>query len=617
MDANAVPKQKLALVLGNLPTVDEVDQFKLLSDKFDVSVVSTQSICGYLNETSRFNHLRCLALPDHEENPTYMPGLEQVLAEFDIVVLKERLGLYAIQTVKAKWKNRFRLAVWVDNLAAYPAEDVAQMRTVREEVGNAADVYLVQSKAAKNTLILEGVSEARIEQFSPWVERYPARTKKSRAAALKDLGLPEGSLVIAHVGQVEWEEGLVDLATGCKFAMLKDKSLERRLRLVFCGIGSFSPQLRETLVALGIDDRAVFVAPSREAFARVLTAADCVYLASTPSRDRIEGEPYRIMTAMANEIPILANRSPLIEEYCGKHRIDFCFGSPESVATAIAKAVAVGSLRNDVVKKNAHTVKSKFSEAKVGQQMVALFNKIGSRAAEQDVSSVDHRVLEIETLVSSKQYLKAIDAIETVFKGADVATHHRSNLYRLIGDCFAKLGDNEGAKNAYIKSIEIDPYAAKAYIGLGTVSLVKQSPDIAVLHFQKAVSLAPEDEMANLGLGLAFQGMDELDEANNWVVKALEKNAENTAALYTLVKIAYDREKFVDAKTALERYTNRHPHDHNMLFTLCGVLFKLEEFQTVVELTQRIISTDPMDARAHALHQQALRVVQTQMSSNA
>ncbi len=71
-------KTKLAIVFGTLPNPSEVDQFKVLGEQFDLTVISTDSICGYLNETSRFNNLRCLALPDHDENPTYMPGLEQV-----------------------------------------------------------------------------------------------------------------------------------------------------------------------------------------------------------------------------------------------------------------------------------------------------------------------------------------------------------------------------------------------------------------------------------------------------------------------------------------------------------------------------------------------------------
>lgn len=616
METSKTPLRKIALVFGNLPTVDEIDQFRLLRNDFEITVVSTESICGYLNETCRFGDLRCLALPDHEENPTYIPGLDKVLGEFDVVVLKERLGLYAYQAVKSKWRNRFRLIVWVDNLATLPAEDVDQMRTIRDEVTNAADAFIVQSESAATTLLLEGVEAERILRFRPWVDKIAKRTKKDRAIALEAFGLPESAFIVGHFGQVEWEEGLGDLAAAVKLIKSRDHKLYERLYLVFCGIGSYAPQLKQSLIALGVDDKVIFVAPSRDAFIALNNSANCLFHGTTPSRDRVEGEPYRIVSAMANLVPLLANRTPIVEEICGKHRVDFCFGSPESIADGIMKVSTSSSLIGDIVQKNEATIRSRFNQDTVADGMRDMFAKIYMRQPSVDPSSLDHQVLEVESLVASKQYLKAIDMIESIFQITDVPVHHRANLYRLIGDCFAKLSDNDGAKNAYIKAIELDPYSAKAYIGLGTIGLVKRSNDIAVIHFQKAVSLAPQDEMANLGLGLAFQGMDELDEAHNWVTKALDINPYNPAALYTLVRIAYERNKFEVAEKAVCQYLVKHPHDYNMMFTLGGIQFKCAKYQEVIRLCTDIIKIDPMDAKAHQLLKQAQRAIDQSLSSN-
>lgn len=612
-------KLKVALVFGNLPSAEEVDQFRLLADQVQVSVVSTQSICGYLKETSRFQNLECYALPDHDENPTYVPGLESVLANFDLVIVKERLGLYAYQAVKAKWKHKFRLAIWVDNLAPLPAEDVAQMRTIRSEVVNAADAFLVQSKAAEQALVIEGIDDNRIIQFSPWVEKISKRNKKTRHSALQALGLAENAIVIAHFGQIEWEEGLSDLAAGLKLALQRDAAKAERIRLVFCGIGSYATQFKQTLVALGVDDRAVFVAPNRDAYQTILNAADAVYLASTPSRDRVEGDPYRLVQAMSNEVAIITNRSAIVEEICGKHRIDICFASPASIADGLSKLSRSTALVNDIVKKNASTVRERFSEKRVRTQLDAIVTSIMDRKQVVNSASIDHQVAEAESLVSSKQYLKAIDLIEAVFKIEHIPVHHRANLYRLVGDCFAKLSDNDSAKDAYIKAIELDPYAFRAYVGLGTVALVKQSADIAVFNFQKAVSLAPQDEMANLGLGLAFHSMEERNEANSWISKTLEINPYNTVALFSLVKIAYETQQFEAAEAALKIYLKRHPNDHNMEFTLGGLQFKMGKFKEVVRLMKSVVKIDPLDGRAHSLLKQAERSLtqKTATSSNA
>ncbi len=598
-------QKKLALVYGNLPTVEEIDQFLLLADEYKLTVIASESICGYLTQTSYFQNLDCLALPDHNDNTTFLPGLEQVLAGFDVVIVKERLGLYAFQCVKAKWRHRFRLMVWVDNGTAFPGEDIHHMRTVRQEVTNAADAFIVQSEAARASLRLEGVENRRIFSFKPWVEARSTRNAKARAKAAQTLGLADTDFIIGHFGQIEWEEGLFDLVHSVKLLDSMDKSLAQRCKMVLCGIGSFSNELRDRLVALGLDRQAVYVAPGREAFETVLTAADVLYYASIPGRDRVDCEPYRIVTAMANRIPLLAARTPLVEEYVGKHRLDFCAGSPESLARAIKKAASAPELRHNVTGKNASAVKQ--IRGKVAAEMTEMLVAVGRQPATFDVSAIDHQVHEAEALCSSKQYLSAIDMIESIFRIKDIPVHHKSNLYRLIGDCFTKLGDGEAGKSAYGQAIELDPYSARAYIGLGTVALTRQSFDLAVPHFQKAVSLAPGDEMANLGLGLAFQGMGEFNEASRWIVKSLEIKPDNTAALFTLVQVANERGKFGEAEEALSKYLELHPTDHNMAFTLAAIKHKGGKNKDAKALLDRVIAVDPYDDKAQALLKQIAR----------
>jgi glycosyltransferase involved in cell wall biosynthesis/Tfp pilus assembly protein PilF len=617
MGSTSGQKQKLALVFGNVPTVDEIDQYRLLTGKFDITVMTSESICGYLSQTTWFNDLHVVALPDYDANPTYLPGLENALAGYDIVVVKERLGLYAYQAVKAKWRSRFRLVVQVDNLVPFPGEDVGQMRTIRREITNGADAFIVQTDAARQVLLLEGVEEARIFSFIPWVDTHTKRSPKLRAKSLETLGMKEGDFVVAHMGQLEWEEGLFELVHAAKRAIALDKSLARRLRLVFCGIGSFANELRDRLVQLGIDGRAVHVAPSRDAFATVIQAADAIFFSVSAGRDRMEGDPYRLLTAMANGLPVIASRSPVVEEFIGKHRIDFCSGSIEGLADALIKATDAGALTNNIIKKNLSQVENQYTESKARATMIAAFNAIGSVAVTPNDASIDQQVREVELKVSTKQYLAAIDLIEPMIRAGNLPPHHEANLYRLIGDSFAKLGDLDQGKNAYLKSVEVDPFMARAHIGLGTVALLRSSWDISVLHFQKAVSLAPEDEMANLGLGLAFHGMEETREANKWVAKACEINPENTAAIFTLVKIAYEREEWVDAETALRRYIERHPADHNMLYTLAGLLLQAGRKDEAGDIAQRILTADPTDSRTQQLLKQIRRGAATANSSGS
>jgi glycosyltransferase involved in cell wall biosynthesis len=607
MVENRGQKRRVALVFGTLPTVEEIDQFVTLAEEYDISVVSSASICAFVAQTSRFQGLKCVMCPDFDENATYLPGLEKILGGFEMVIVKERLGLYAYQAVKAKWRHGFRLFSWVDNLTPFPGDDVTQLRTVRREITNGADGFLVQTEGARDMLALEGVAAERIHYMRPWIEQCAKRSHKAKLEARKGVGIKDGDFVIAHMGQVEWEEGLIDLANAAKAAITRDKTLSYKLKILVCGVGSLSDTLKQRGLALGIDEHIVYVVPNREGQRAVLASADCLFFGSSASRDRNDGDVFRLLPAMANEIPVIACRGHLVEEMIGKHRIDFCSGSTESLTAAIIKAYDANALRHDIGKKNAAEVSQKYNREKASREAHELIGRLISENTVPTLQNLDRQVLEVETMVANKQYAQAVEAIEAAFKSEVMPTHHRANLHRLIGDSFAKLGDLEMAKAAYMKAVEFDAFLYKGYIGLGTVAILRNAPDVAILQFQKAVSLAPEDEMANLGLAMGFQGIRESAEALKWAVKAITINPENQIALFTLVQLAYESGNYKTAETACRQYLARRPGDHNIMFSLAGALHMQALHDEALAVAEEILATDPRNEMAQTLHNQIKR----------
>jgi lipopolysaccharide biosynthesis regulator YciM len=304
---------------------------------------------------------------------------------------------------------------------------------------------------------------------------------------------------------------------------------------------------------------------------------------------------------MVNKVPVIASRNPLVEEYIGKHRIDFCPGSVESLAAAIEKAAEAKSLTNNIANKNLSTFEQRFNSDRVTRRMSAALADIVKRDIRRDYNAVDRAVVEVEVCINHGEYLDAVDRIEMLFKSGSVPQYHQANLLRLVGDCFTRLGDSNSAKNSYAKALSIDPFSSKAHIGLGTVALTKNSYDSAVIHFQKAVSLAPNDEMGSFGLGLAFQGIGELNESNKWVTNACRLNPTNAPAVFTLVKLAYDRNSFDDARNALCRYIAQKPQDLNMVFSLAGIEYKTGNSTAAEMLLTQMLAIDPNDTRASQL----------------
>lgn len=599
MESISKGKRRLAVVFGTIPSAEDIDQFYLISENFDVTIISTRTVTDHVIKMCNPAPIKWLSLADYDENTSYLPGLEQALSEFDIVIVKERVGLYAYQALKAKWKYSFQLCIWVDNLTPFPADDIAQLRTIREEVTAGADRFLVGSNAARRILLQEGIEDSRIAKFRPWVRARVARNTHNKNKSYQLLGIKEGDFTIVYVGQIEWEEGLMQLLHGAQTAIQTDASMNRRLRIAVCGVGEYMDELRKRAAVLGISDRVIHVSPTRDAYDAMIAAADCLYVSTTPSRDWSAGDPYRFLLAMVNKIPVLASRSSIVEEFVGKHRIDFCPGSAEGLARSIRKIATESNLVKDLVEKNYKEFTERFADKVVRAEMIDSLNI--SEKIERNASSISTQLSEIESKIAAKQYVNAVDLIESVFSRKDIPSHVRSNLFRMVGDCFTRLGDAASGKDAYLQSIELDAYSSRAYIGLGTIALVNSSFDLAIVHFQKAVTLAPRDEMVNFGLGLAFQGLGENKEAVKWITASLNINPANSAAIYSLVKIAYDTNDLGVTIQPLQHYLNKLPEDFDMKFTLGGILFRLGRFEETRGLMDDILAKDPSNARARSL----------------
>jgi tetratricopeptide (TPR) repeat protein len=107
--------------------------------------------------------------------------------------------------------------------------------------------------------------------------------------------------------------------------------------------------------------------------------------------------------------------------------------------------------------------------------------------------------------------------------------------------------------------------------------------------------------MASLGLGLAFEGLNELKESLSWTVRACHLKADNTVAIFNLVKLSFELEEFADLERVLVRYIGMHPHDVNMIYTLGTVAFKTGQKDAALQLMENILALDPMNSRAHSL----------------
>ena len=92
---------KIALVFGCHPSVFDIEQFLPLSETYELSVITSSLIGESVAPHLKDSRTALLTLPYYESSPTFLPGLENILKGFDLVIVKDRTNLCSYQVIKA------------------------------------------------------------------------------------------------------------------------------------------------------------------------------------------------------------------------------------------------------------------------------------------------------------------------------------------------------------------------------------------------------------------------------------------------------------------------------------------------------------------------------------
>lgn len=584
-----------------------------------------------LHNSNTTLYLTCYTLDSMNENKTFLSGLEKELEDYQLIISLGENSLASYQASKVKRSHLSRLIIWQNaprpphaNIGTRspngsPLPNIARERTVRKEVLKNSDVILCFDKDGATWSYLEDVSSQRIRRVSRAInsQRYSSEISSLRRLELRaSLGLPETDFIFFHLGPLEIESGALDSVFAFKNLLQSNPSFQGKARLCFCGTGSAGADIRQSVVELGLDDHVYFLNPNGEGlkeihgnqFSSIISLCDAVIHAPIApvngNATKHLDSTYDVMCALSSDIIIISNGNNWIGEWVSRFYKTFSAGSIHSLARlmqeTIEKQDKVTNVKNAIKK----ALLNEFPFEKICSEISEIFKSLIVTIPAVEIENTSKLIVQIEEMVIAKQYIDAINLISQAFQKSNLSLIQQANLFRLIGDCFTKLGDLDNGVMNYSKALELDPYCAKCFIGLGTIALQRNNYNIAVPQFQKAVSLAPNDDMASLGLGLAFEGLNELKQALSWTVRACHLKADNTVAIFNLVKLSFEMEQFSDAERILIRYLGLHPNDVNMIYTLGTIEFKTGKNDIALQLMENILTLDPMNSRAHSLMQQ-------------
>jgi tetratricopeptide (TPR) repeat protein len=124
------------------------------------------------------------------------------------------------------------------------------------------------------------------------------------------------------------------------------------------------------------------------------------------------------------------------------------------------------------------------------------------------------------------------------FKNALELTPNNKVLNYNLGKLFQDLGELEMAKEQYKNLIAIDPNSYPAYNSLGYIALVfEDNYEDAVRYFSNAIEINPDYDQAWCNRGIAYEYLQEWQNARADFLQCLEINSNNDNAIVELNRL--------------------------------------------------------------------------------
>ena len=144
-------------------------------------------------------------------------------------------------------------------------------------------------------------------------------------------------------------------------------------------------------------------------------------------------------------------------------------------------------------------------------------------------------------------------AIEAYQKAIDLRPFY-ADAYVGLGEAKAAKGDVDGAIGAYTKALAANPMNPRVHMSLGKIYYAEKSLYYeSVTAYRKAIDLDPRSVEARMGLGEVYEDKGLYKEAMEEYKKVIDLDGKHTGAMYNLA-LVYEK---VDPKEAIaqwERY---------------------------------------------------------------
>lgn len=580
-------KQRLAIVAGDIDQPRFLSTFESLISHFDVTLY----ILGHENFSLGYeSSLKCRLYSPVHDMPGYMRDLESDLATMDGIIGIETSKLSTFQAIRAARKNRIPSFVVVTESQPLFYEKYPNIRAIQFDICHTVDHFWATSQAAKDTLLVEGVSNEKISHLKPAINNKPFCINDTLRRKFRTyVGLRQEDIIVLCRCDLETPYNLLSLLEAIRFLRQQGTPSSLRTKLLFVGDGSQARELKLKACDLGIGSQVMFLHQNPEPFLPDLfNAADFYIMTAATGSDRPDQYPLSLLEAMGcGVIPIIPAGS-VAAEICQSVGYSYNPTQLTSLAMALFRAVHDPRLLSEQKATISQFIHQSWHTPSSSPQLVEdVRNLLHSNSTGGESWASPAEILrKIARDIEENRELDALIKIEEAeLRGFDTVSY-LAELACMKGDALYNLGRMDEAMTAYSTCMQLDPNNPDCLRGLGFLAWHGHSNEEALTFFKKALAIREDDLSSAYGIGLVYRRLGLLDEALYWLESYVLKSKKPSSAIIALAQTCAQLAPRAKAIAALERALDVIGDHHALLATL-GQLYladgQLDEGKQLLE----------------------------------
>lgn len=480
--------------------------------------------------------------------------LDHHLAGADLVVGIETTRLHSFQALRCAKSMGVPFVALAHEFTPMFYDKFANIRAIQFDILQNADLLLCSSHRAARLLFGSGVAKERVQRVAHFIDSLRDGFDPNGATKFRNyIGVREDELLIVARTHFGKQSNASAILKGVRKSLgTLPVHIATRLRLLMIGLGNDIQELKYEAVDLGLGSRLIFMNQDPESFWRdVTSAAHLVVWDRWTDSQNIEPYPFGMMSGLATGVQTAIPAASIFDEAStgvSVHRLEEM--NPLDVSEVIENVFKdVSHLLSERLR-IAEFVAEQCGVERAADSLQAALMPLTAQNGVVDVRSKVQSF--IETVSSPMMLAQAREAIVQVEEALLVANLPRdmiAELWRIKGDAQVALSQGEGALSSFEKATQINSKCYRAHRGLGYLAWQGHSHDDAVGFFKRALSVAPNDYHATLGVGLVYRRLRMLGESAFWLGKAVELGGADSSAMGLLVQACVESS---DSPIALE-----------------------------------------------------------------